>query len=310
MKTGWIIFWSLLSVFVLLVISLSIIFSLFQNNDLENSSFAFGKTTVAKIYVNGPIVGDSSSTLFGEQLASSSELRAQIKMAKDDRSVSAIMFEINSPGGSAVASREIADAILNVDKPTASLIREIGASGAYWIASSTDYIVADELSITGSIGVLASSLNFAGFIEDYNISYQQINGGKHKDIGSPFRDMTDEERKLMQAKIDSMHSVFIREVAFNRGISYEEVERAASGIFYLGSEAEKLNLVDELGNEDAVVKYLSVVLAVPKESILFKQYKRKLSFIELISGAFSDFAFKVGEGMSRGLLESGLVVKA
>src|SRR3989338_263776 len=173
MKTGWIIVWSIIGIVLVFVLVIALLVALIPSgtSSASSPSFSFGKASVAKIYIQGEIVGDDGGILFAEQLASSTQIREQLKSAADDPSISAILLEINSPGGSAVASREIAD------------------------------VVADELSITGSIGVLASSLNLAGLLDDYNVTYEQLNGGKYKDIGTPLRKMTDEERILLESKI-------------------------------------------------------------------------------------------------------------
>ena len=89
-------------------------------------------------------------------------------------------------------------------KPTIALIREIGTSGAYWIAASADRIVADELSLTGSIGVTSSYLEFEGLLNRYDINYQQISAGKYKELGNPLKELTEEERQTLQEKINKI----------------------------------------------------------------------------------------------------------
>ena len=311
MKTGWIIVWSIIGIVLVFVLVIALLVALIPSgtSSASSPSFSFGKASVAKIYIQGEIVGDDGGTLFAEQLASSTQIREQLKSAAEDPSISAILLEINSPGGSAVASREIADVVAQLEKPTVAVIREVGASGGYWIASATDYVVADELSITGSIGVLASSLNLAGLLDDYNVTYEQLNGGKYKDIGTPLRKMTDEERILLESKIQIIHDVFIREVAANRELSFAEVNASATGIFYLGSEAKDLGLVDELGNEKTAVTYLASVLGVSDEDISFIEYRVQPSFFDLLYGAISNFGFQVGKGISSGLSEAGVSVR-
>ena len=110
---------------------------------------------VAIIPIEGVITADSSSSFFDKSL-SSQDIVELIEKADKNPQIKAIILEINSPGGSAVASEEIADAVKKTNKTTVAWIREVGASGAYWVASSTDHIVASKASITGSIGVIAS----------------------------------------------------------------------------------------------------------------------------------------------------------
>ena len=94
---------------------------------------------------------------------------------EENKDIKAIVLEINSPGGSAVASDEIASAVKKSNKPTVAVIREAGASGGYWIASSTDHIIANRMSITGSIGVISSYLEFSGLIEKYWVGWSAKN---------------------------------------------------------------------------------------------------------------------------------------
>jgi protease-4 len=133
---------------------------------------------VAVIPVKGTIMTEGSNDLFSSaSIASSTQIVADIEDASNDPEIKAIIFEIDSPGGAPVASDEIVQAIKNSNKTTVAWIRETGASGAYWIASATDYIVANKLSITGSIGVLESYLEFSGLMDHYNVTYERMNGG-------------------------------------------------------------------------------------------------------------------------------------
>src|SRR3989338_9701266 len=181
---------------------------------------------VALIPIEGEITGSrDSGLLFGSAVAASPDIIEMIEKADKNPSIKAIIFEINSPGGSAVASQEIADAVAKTNKTKVAWIREVGASGAYWIASSSDYVVANRASITGSIGVIASYLEFGGFLERYNITYRRLVAGKYKDIGSPLKEMTQEEQAYLQASLDEMKDYFVSEVAKNRNMSKKEVDK-------------------------------------------------------------------------------------
>ena len=142
---------------------------------------------VAVIPIKGMIVTESSNSMFGQQMTSSGSTIKLIEKAENSPNIKAIVFEINSGGGSPVASDEIGSRIKKSDILTVGWIREAWASGAYWIASATDHIIANRMSITGSIGVVASYLEFSGTLERYNITYERLVGGKYKDIGSPYK---------------------------------------------------------------------------------------------------------------------------
>ena len=247
-----------------------------------------GSAKVALIPVEGMILSESGSAgLFSFSLASSDRLIDYIKRAEKDSSISAIVLRINSQGGSPVPSEEVAKAVKEAEKPTVAIIRDTGTSGAYWIASAADHIVANRMSITGSIGVYGSYLEFAGLMDIYNVSYQRLVAGEHKDLGTPYREMTPEEKALLQSKLDRMHEYFIKEVAANRGMSEEAVSELATGMFYLGEEAYELGLVDELGGEDEASQYLKGVLEV--ENIRYVEYREAPSFLESLGTMLMGF---------------------
>src|SRR3989344_2238928 len=118
---------------------------------------------IVVIPINGVIRTEGSTGFIDENVASSSVIVSFIEKAEKNNAIKGILLEINSPGGTVIASKEIAESVKKSKKPTVAWIREVGASGAYWVASSSDAIVADPLSITGSIGVISSYLEFGGF---------------------------------------------------------------------------------------------------------------------------------------------------
>ncbi|KHO52428.1 MAG: Protease IV [archaeon GW2011_AR11] len=256
---------------------------------------------VAIIPVKGVITGDPGSGLFDEG-ASSEEIVKLIEKADRNPGIRAIIVEINSPGGSPVASDEIAQALKKTNKTTVAWIREIGTSGGYWVASATDHVVANRMSVTGSIGVIASYLDFSGFIGRYNVSYERLVAGKYKDIGTPFKEMTPEERVLFQNVLDDLRDNFIDEVAANRGMDRKDVERLATGLFYLGSEAKGLGLVDELGGRGEAIAYIEQKEGIKAQVV---KYKPTPSFVDILQGAFSEQSFHVGQGIGDALVEKG-----
>ena len=254
---------------------------------------------VAIIPLKGVIVGEDSDYLF-ESVTSSSDIVELIGKAERNPNIKAIIFEINSPGGSAVASGEIAEAIKKTNKTSVAWIREIGTSGAYWAASATNHIVANRVSITGSIGVIASYLEFPGFLDRYNITYQRLVSGKYKDIGSPFKQMTDEEKSFFQQDLDTIRDYFVAEVAKNRNMNKKDVEKVANGIFYLGGQAKDLGLVDELGGKDEVIRYIESKERITAEVV---EYKKEKSIFDLFSKVLSRQSFFVGKGIGSSLLD-------
>lgn len=248
----------------------------------------FGNTAVIK--VNGVIMTGKEGGSFYSTQASSDDIIKFLKEAQKDDTIKAVIIDINSPGGSAVASSEIANAIKKVreKKPVVSIIREVGASGGYWIASATEKIFANPLSTTGSIGVISSYLDFAGLIENYNVSYERLTFGKYKDAGSPFRHLTSEERSIMLKKLGIVGNAFIDAVAANRNMSREKTAEYATGLAFLGSEAMAMGLIDEYGGQDEAVKYLENKLNI---TVKLTEYQKAPTIVEILAGASASSGF-------------------
>lgn len=241
----------------------------------------------AHIKVHGVITGDGSSGIFSSNSASSTEIVRELKKAKNDEQIKAVLLEINSPGGSPVASDEIAQAIKDVraaNKTVVALIREEGASGGYWIASATNHIVANRMSVTGSIGVIGSYMQFDKFLADWNVSYNRMVAGERKDIGDPFVNLDDTKKEFLQRKLDKLHTFFIEEVATNRNMSVKDVRDLADGEIYLGVEAKEVGLVDELGGQTEALNYIKKKIGVEPSLVVYEPDK---TFMEELFGVVS-----------------------
>ncbi|MBR9702800.1 S49 family peptidase, partial [Candidatus Woesearchaeota archaeon] len=190
--------------------------------DLGNFEYAEGN--VAVIPIKGVIVTESDT--FGGGFAVSDDIISSLEDARDDKKIKAVILEIDSPGGRPVPSDEIGRAVRSVraqNKTVVAWVRDVGASGAYWIASSADHIVANRMSLTGSIGVTGSYFGLEEFIDDWNVTYRRFVSGEMKDVGTPFREMTRNEEKFVQKKINLIHIYFVDEVANNRNLSVDYV---------------------------------------------------------------------------------------
>ena len=265
------------------------------------------KGKVALIKINGELVTEGSNSIFdGAGVVSSSEIVSYIREAKNDSKIKAVLLEINSPGGSAVASDEIASAIRDLNKPTISYIREVGASGAYWVASSTDYIFANKASVVGSIGVYASWLDFSKIIDDFNIKYQRFVAGESKDFGSPYRRVTVEEAQRFQKQLNELHETFIEVVAKGRKLDSSYVKKYADGFIMTGKEAVEKRFVDELGGRKEAVAYLEKKIGVKLDVV---EYARGATLLELLSSFSTNFSKNIGVGLGQVLFKENKSVK-
>jgi len=259
---------------------------------------------VAIIPIKGMITTEESDSLFGEEVATSSSVIKMIDEADSNQLIKAIILEINSPGGTPVATDEISQRIKKLQKPNVAYIREIGTSGAYWVASSADYVIANRMSITGSIGVIGSYLEFSGLIERYNVSYERLVSGKYKDIGSPWKENSPEERMVLQTSIDLIGSYFIDEVAKNRNMTRERAATLATGQFYVGGEAIKLGLIDELGGKDEAIRYIENKTGIKAKTV---EYKKKKGLLSMLSEATSSNAYQIGRGIGSSIVNSEII---
>lgn len=173
----------------------------------------------------------------------------------DDDNVKAVVIYINSPGGGVAASQSLHQAVakLSEAKPVVACMGSIAASGGYYVACAADSIVAQEGTLTGSIGVIAAFLHTEQLYQKIGLDVTVITAGRWKDVGSPHREMTEEEREYIGDILDSAYEQFLRAVAEGRGMDMDEARAAAEGRLYTGEQALEAGLVDRLGSyEDAV----------------------------------------------------------
>lgn len=261
--------------------------------------FSGGKIAVVRI--EGSITGSSGLGILGGG-TSATDIAKQIKRAGEDPSVKAIVLRINSPGGSAAASQEIYQEVLKSRENGKVVVASMGdsaTSGGYYVACAADKIVANPGTITGSIGVIFSQLQYSELMEKYGIEANIIKSGKYKDIGSPFRNMTEEDRQILQNMVDDIYNQFINAVVEGRDMNRSKVLELADGRIFTGRQAEEKGLVDELGNYHDSIQIAANMSGVDKPQIV--EYGRTTPF-ESFLGLF---AREVGHGMAQTFLKAG-----
>ena len=277
---------------------LSFIFSVGNGSDI---SAPIGQGNIAIIPIKGEITSEKTTTIFSQGSVSSEQTLKFIDTANNDPSVKAIIFDIDSPGGSPVASEDIMNAVKESRKYGVAVIRDLGTSGAYWVASAADKIIASRLSLTGSVGVYSSYLDFQGTFDKYGVTYERLVGGKYKDIGTPFRNMTDEERYIFQDKIGKIHSYFLNSVAENRNLTQGQIAVIKDGEFFTGEEAMQYGLIDDYGNINNAVKLIEQNFNMTGKTV---EYKQKEGFFSSLMSTISKPAFYVGQGIGYAMRDS------
>jgi len=209
---------------------------------------------IGLIRIEGMIIGGTEGSFFG--LGGAEEITAQIQEAADNPNIRAVVLRLNSPGGSAAASQEISEAVVRLreaGKPVVVSMGDTSASGAYWIACHADAIVANPATITGSIGVIIQTTHLTDLYDMLGIETETFKSGPHKDMGSPDRVPTPEERAIFQGMVDDIYAQFVAVVARGRNMPEDQVRKLADGRIFTGRQAYELGLVDQLGDlQDAV----------------------------------------------------------
>ena len=236
-----------------------------------------GGDKVAVIRIEG-IILDSRETI------------EELRHYRDNPSVKAIVLRIDSPGGAVVPSQEI---FAEVRKTKAegkikvvTSMGNVAASGGYYIAAATDRIVANPGTLTGSIGVIMELANVKGLLEKFGVQSVVIKSGRHKDMASPFRAMTPEDRALLQTVLDDVHAQFIDAVATGRSLQLEQVKTLADGRIFTGKQAQTVNLVDELGDLHDAIQLAARLVGISGEPRVIETHKR-FSWRDLLQGLYS-----------------------
>lgn len=251
--------------------------------------------TVAVIPIQGEI-GYGSSNVLGGSVVTPEVIKNHIQKAEEDNSVSAILLDINSPGGTPVASEEIMNAVRNCKKPVVAWISDTGASGAYLAASGTDKIVASNSSMVGSIGVILDLTNFSDLYKKLGINRYSIKGGKYKDIGADYRNLTPEEQNLLQTMVNENYDSFISIVAENRNLSREYVENIAEGQIYTGKQAKELKLIDEIGGKDQALDLAAKLGGIPGSYEVITMTTPQ-TFDDILNSLSSKMGYSIGKGI-------------
>jgi protease IV len=251
-----------------------------------------GENRIALIRVEGVIL-DAQTTV------------GDLKRFSENPLVKAIVLRIDSPGGGVVPSQEIHDAVKRVrNKSNKAIIASMGtvaASGGYYIAAATDRIIANPGTLTGSIGVIMEMANVEGLLKKVGVEGIVIKSGRFKDVGSPLRKMSEEERKLMQSLMDDVHQQFIQAVADGRSLEISDVQPLADGRIFTGRQAKEARLVDELGDLDDAIHLAADIVGIEGEPKIVEP-RRRFSVRELLESRLASFFPKLE-------LQSGVSLK-
>ena len=234
-----------------------------------------GSCNVAVLPIEGAIMPFTGYDDFS-LVTTPSVVRDFIDRSENDPFIKGVLLEINSPGGTPVASEQISQMIKNSSLPSISLIGDIGASGGYLVAAGADKIIASAMSDVGSIGVTMSYTENSKKNEEEGVTFVELSSGKFKDSGNPEKPLTEEERNLFKGDLEIIHKEFVRQVAELRGKSVEEIQSLADGSAMPGTRALEKGLIDMIGNRQTAKQEFAKTLGLNEDEIVFCEYSAGL----------------------------------
>ena len=239
---------------------------------------------VGVIYVEGEISNTADGIApIQTNVASAPAIIEFLQQAESAPAVKAILLHINTPGGGVVASDEIHYQLTRMQKPVVVWMGDMAASGGYYIAAAADHIVAHPDTLTGSIGVITQILNVEELMKKVGVEMSVIKSSGLKDIGSMYREMTDDEKALWQGIINETYEHFVQVVAEGRKMDPARVRELADGRIYTGRQALELGLVDEVGNLSDAVRVAAEMGGIQGEPRLL-EYQRSVSLFDWLVG--------------------------
>ena len=255
--------------------------------------FFAGVVFLLALYALGTLRGEERSFYTGDKIGivtisgiiiSSQEIVEQLDAFGKDKAIKAVVLRIDSPGGGVAPSQEIYAAVkdLRKDKKVVASLGAIAASGGYMIACAADKIVANPGTITGSISAIMYFANAEDLLKKIGLKSSVIKSGKYKDIGSPTREMTDDERKILQELVDDIYNQFLDVITKDRKTSPEEIKKIADGRVFSGRQAQKLKLVDFLGDGSYAIRLAGKMAGIAGTPDVVYPKKKGVTFWDYI----------------------------
>lgn len=228
------------------------------------------KKKIAVVYLDGDIVdGKAKQNVAGDRFAN------VLAKVRADSTVKAVVFRVNSPGGSVLASEKIRAEVelLKADKPVVASYGNYAASGGYWISAGCDHILSDPTTLTGSIGVFSMIPDFSKTMKDIaHVTYTPVKSNKHSDMMSLMRPLDADETAYMQASVERIYDRFVSLVAEGRNLTYDFVDGVAQGRVWTGRDALSIHLVDEIGTLEDAIKWAADAVSESLEESELKNW--------------------------------------
>lgn len=246
------------------------------------------KNKIAVVYADGEIVNSGSDAdIVGSKMANT------LRKVRDDKKVKAVVFRVNSPGGSAQAAEAIRHELqlLRAEKPVIVSFGDYAASGGYWISAESDYIFSDYNTLTGSIGVFGLIPSVGNAIrKNLKVNIETVGTTSHSDMMSGMRKLNDQEVEYIQRQIEKIYDDFTSLVSNGRGMSKDSVDAIGQGRVWSGADAMSIGLVDKQGGIQDAIDYAAQKVGLSKEDYRLSIYPvaKEVSLLQMLSGGASD----------------------
>jgi protease IV len=308
--------WAGFFALVVIMIVLGIISAAGDSSEVKPESLSLeyhygnfeSKNKILSIPINGIILGDETElgelgSLFETpNLTFGYKVKHQLEEAAENSSIKGVILEINSPGGTIYGSQAIADGVKlykeKTGNPVVTFVSGLAASGGYWAAAATDHIVADYGTGVGSIGVITGPFKYydgvvaeeagllsGGILTENGIQSYYVTAGESKDMGNPFRKMTDSELASLQSMVNNEYGLFVTHVAEHRSVSPEYVRSELKALLYDPIAAKDKKLIDDIGSREASYTYTAQKADLKKDGYQVVRPKGKKSFVDTLFGA-------------------------
>ena len=248
-----------------------------------------GAEKVAVVPVVGTIASADNSVPGTQPPVTPEGLADALRQAEEDPAVRAVVLEVNSPGGGTTASDEMHQSILDFressGKPVVVSMQDTAASGGYYISTAADRIVANETTLTGSLGVIFQLNNFTELAEKYGYQREIIKSGEFKDIANSFRELSPEDREILQSIVNESYDEFVSVIVEGRNLPEERVREIADGRVYSGLQAREIGLVDSFGGVDEAAEISQDLAGVDEATVV--RYVQPETFTDALLASFA-----------------------
>lgn len=261
---------------------------------VQKQSLQGKSETIALIDIEGTITSTSRPL---QATITPDKVRSLTKEAVS-QGAQGIIYRINSGGGTVVTSKDVYRTIKDSSVPSVCLMKDYAASGAYWASLGCDKIIADPLTITGSIGAKSSYLEFSGLLNELGVEYVNLTSGQYKEMGTPLRNITDQERDMIVNQLNEVSDRFLATIKAERNLSQDVKQEIRQGSIILGEKAEKLNLVDQLGSRQEAKQSIKQLIGAERVEIMRIEQEKGLT--DLLSRLFVSLGHGIGQTLEQG----------